>query len=120
MSSNNRWQDWTSIVAGVVLFITPFVFGQMAVTYAAWTAFIGGLLLVLVGAYNLARPADRAGEWVEGLIGVVLILAPFVLGFTAATTMAWSAWIIGIVSVVPAATALFMDTRDRPTVAAQH
>jgi ABC-type molybdate transport system permease subunit len=120
MSSSNRWQDWTSIAAGVVLFITPFVFNQMAIANAAYTAFVGGVLLVLVGVWNLARPSDRAGEWIEGLIGVLLILAPFVLSFAAITTMAWSAWIIGIVAVVLAATVLFMDTGDRPAMAAQH
>jgi ABC-type molybdate transport system permease subunit len=120
MSSTNRWQDWTTIAAGVVLFITPFLFNQMAIANAAYTALVGGVLLVLVGVWNLARSSDRAGEWLEGLIGVLLILAPFVLGFAAVTTMAFSAWIIGIISVLLAASVLFMDTRDRPAMAAQH
>jgi len=119
MSTRQRWEDWISVVAGVVLFVTPFVFSGTAIASAAWTAFVAGVLLVIVGVWNLARPTDRAGEWVEGLIGVLLILAPFALGFTAVTAMAWSAWIIGVVSVVLAGAALFTDGRDRPTLAAQ-
>jgi uncharacterized membrane protein HdeD (DUF308 family) len=120
MSTRNRWEDWTSIVAGIVLFVTPFLFNGTAITSAAWTAYVGGVLLVLVGAYNLTRSSDRAGEWVEGLIGVLLILSPFVLGFTAASTMAWSAWIIGIVAVLLAGAVLFVESRDQPTLSAQH
>jgi uncharacterized membrane protein HdeD (DUF308 family) len=120
MATWKRWQDWTSIVAGVVLFVTPFVFSATALTSAAWTAYIGGVLLAIVGLWNLARPSDRAGEWVEGLIGVLLIVSPWVLGFTSLNSMAWSAWIIGIVSLVLAASTLLAAPDRRPTVAAQH
>jgi uncharacterized membrane protein HdeD (DUF308 family) len=119
MSTRQRWEDWLSIVAGIVLFVTPFVFNGAAIAGAAWTAYVAGVLLVLVGIWNLARPSDRAGEWVQGLIGVLLILSPWALGFTAATSMAWSAWIIGLVAVALAGAVLFLDTRDRPTLAAQ-
>src|ERR1700730_16351316 len=121
MSTWKRWQDWASVVAGVVLFITPFVFSATAMAGAAWTAFIGGALLVIIGLWNLARPLERAGERIEGLIGVLLIVSPWVLGFTAVSAMAWSAWIIGIVAIVLAGAVLFFeDARDRPTLSAQH
>jgi uncharacterized membrane protein HdeD (DUF308 family) len=120
MSARKRWEDWTSIVAGIVLFVTPFVFNATAIASAAWTAYIAGVLLVVVGGWNLARPSERAGEWLEGVIGVLLIVSPWVLGFTGAPAMAWSAWIIGIVAVALAATALFVDTGDRAAMAAQH
>lgn len=49
------------MVLGVVLFVTPFVFGAMANTTAAWTAYIGGVLLVLVGLFDLANPDSQTG-----------------------------------------------------------
>src|SRR4030081_3135419 len=57
MSTRQRWEDWISVVAGVVLFVTPFVFSGTAITSAAWTAFVAGVLLVIVGVWNLARPS---------------------------------------------------------------
>jgi hypothetical protein len=35
MQKWNRWQDWTNVVLGVILFITPFIFGATGNTAAA-------------------------------------------------------------------------------------
>jgi len=72
MSTWTRWQDWVGVVLGVLLFITPFVFGGMVSTGAEWTAFICGVLLVILGLIDLANPANRTGEWAEGVLGVLL------------------------------------------------
>ena len=53
MSGEMRWQDRINAVLGVVLFITPFVFGDTSNTAAAWTAYVGGALLVVFGAGSL-------------------------------------------------------------------
>jgi uncharacterized membrane protein len=120
MSTWKRWQDWANVVLGVLLFIAPFVFGGMAVPAAAWTAYIGGALLVIVGLYDLASPDNRMGQWVEGVIGVLLFIAPWALGFTALTAMAWSAWIIGVLSVILAATVLFGQGTEQRRMVSQH
>ena len=119
MQKWNRWQDWTNVVLGVLLFITPFVFGATPIRAAAYTAYIGGVLLVIVGLFDLATPKNQAGEWAEALLGVLVFISPWVLGFSALTTMAWSAWIIGVLSVVLAASVLFAE-RNHQTMAAQH
>ena len=120
MSAWKRWQDWANVVLGILLFITPFVFGGLAIPAAQWTAFIGGILLVLVGVFDLANPANRAGEWAEGVLGVLVFIAPWVLGFTSLSAMAWSAWIVGILSVVLAASVLFAGGAERRTLVGQH
>ena len=120
MCAWRRWQDWANVVLGVVLFITPFVFGGPARPTAAWTAFIGGALLVIVGLWALSSPVNRTGEWAEGILGVLLFISPWVLGFTGVSGMAWSAWIIGVLSVLLAASVLFGGGADRPTLVGQH
>lgn len=102
-----RWQDWVMVVLGVLLFITPFVFGATAVTNAAWVAYIGGALLVIFGLVDLAYPAFSAGEWVGLIVGVLLFLAPWVLAYNGLARMAWSDWIIGVLAVLLAASVLF-------------
>jgi hypothetical protein len=103
----------------VILFITPFVFGAMANTSAAWTAYIGGVLLVIVGLFDLANPDSQAGEWTEGVLGLLVFVSPWVLGFSGLTMMAWSAWIVGVLTVVLTASVLFAE-RGQPRVMAQH
>jgi hypothetical protein len=119
MEKWNRWQDWANVVLGVVLFITPFVFGATGNQTVAFTAYIGGVLLVLVGLFNLANPASQAGEWTEGVLGALVFLSPWLLGFAGLTMMAWSAWIIGVLAVILTASVLFAD-RSPQRVAAQH
>lgn len=121
MSTWKRWQDWAAVVIGVLLFIAPFVFGAMAVmTAAAWTAWIGGVLLVIVGLYDLSSPDNRVGEWVQGVIGVLLFIAPWVLGFSGLAAMAWSAWVAGVLVVVLAASVVFFEGTAQRRMVGQH
>jgi hypothetical protein len=68
--------------------------------------------------WNLSNPAGQFVEWAELVIGVLLFIAPWVLGFSAPTAMAWSAWLAGIVAVLLAGSELFAD-RNRHALAAQ-
>ena len=119
MSTWKRWQDWAEVVLGVLLFISPFAFGQ-TLRSAQWTAFIGGALLVIFGLWNLSSPATRTGEWLAGLVGVLVFVAPWVLGFSGLGALAWSAWVIGVLSVLLAASVLFASSAGQQTLVGQH
>jgi hypothetical protein len=118
MTTWRRWQDWGTIILGVLLFISPFAFGATAEQGAAVAAYAGGVLLVLAGLLNLASPENQIGEWAAVVIGVLLILSPWLLGFAGLTMMAWSAWVIGALAVLLAASVLFAPG-GRPSQAAQ-
>ena len=120
MSTWKRWQDWAEVVLGILLIISPFAFSSLAVPSAEWTAFIGGILLVIFGLWNLSSPANRTGEWLAGLLGVLVFIAPWVLGFSGLGAMAWSAWVIGVLNVLLAASVLFVGTARQPTLIGQH
>ena len=111
-----RWQDWASVVLGVLFFLTPFVFGATAVTAAAWTAYVGGVLLVVAGLYNLSSPTHRAIEWAEVVLGVLLFVAPWVVGFATLTPVAWSAWIAGVLAVLLAGSVLYGERESSAVV----
>lgn len=112
-----RWQDWATVVVGVLLFIAPFAFGATGVSSVAYTAYAGGILLAVAGLWSLASPQAQFPEWAEVVIGVLLFIAPWVLGFSAVTAMAWSAWIAGILAVVLSGSVLYAD---RGRLAVQH
>ena len=69
------------MVIGILLFIA---LGAAAGSNVAW---IGGVSLAIVGLWSLSSPRAQAGEWTEVVIGVLLFIAPWVLGFTAMTAM---------------------------------
>jgi VIT1/CCC1 family predicted Fe2+/Mn2+ transporter len=106
MSGEMRWQDWINAVLGVILFITPFVFGDTSHTAAAWTAYVGGALLFVFGAGSLLFRWDTTVEYLPLIEGVLLFLAPWVLGFSGIRAMAWSAWLIGVLVFISAGSAL--------------
>ncbi|MCP2166978.1 SPW repeat protein [Goodfellowiella coeruleoviolacea] len=57
--------EWIQIVLGVLLFISPWVMGYSALTGAAWTSWIIGVLTVIAGV--AALPAANAAH--QGLAG---------------------------------------------------
>jgi uncharacterized membrane protein HdeD (DUF308 family) len=116
-----RWQDWLTVVIGVLLFITPFVFRATGITAAAWTAYIGGVLLVIAGLSNLSlsNGKNQLIEWAEVVIGVLLFIAPWALGFASVSNIAWSVWIAGVLAVLIGGSVLLRE-RNRPTLIGQH
>jgi putative effector of murein hydrolase LrgA (UPF0299 family) len=120
MSAWKRWQDWAIVVLGIVLFITPltvpFISGGTATAAAAYTAYVMGLLFVGAGVYVLANPVKLAAEWIEIVLGVLLIASPFVIGFSGVVVVAYTAWIIGVLAILLAGSVLLMQGR-RPAMA---
>jgi hypothetical protein len=97
---------------GFVLFTTPFVFGSIfntnpaAWTPAASTAWVGGLLLLLFSAESVFTVFDRWIELLPLMEGMLLFVAPWVLGFTSIVAMAWVAWAAGILTLAISGSAL--------------
>jgi SPW repeat-containing protein len=102
MRAWTRWQDWAIVVLGVLLFIAPWVFGTAAVSSGSWDAWILGVVAVILGLLSLGLPRNVATEWITLIVGVLLFISPWVLGFAAVAAAAWSAWIIGILLFVAA------------------
>ena len=106
MNAWRRWQDYATMVLGVVLFATPFAFGDTGHTTAAYGAYVLGVLVLLSGVLSAAFDEARRVELVPVVLGVVTFLAPWVLGFTAVTAIAWAAWIVGVLTVLGAGSLL--------------
>jgi hypothetical protein len=102
MRAWTRWQDWAIVVLGVILFITPWVFGTASVSSGPWDAWILGVVAVILGLLSLGLPRNIVTEWITLVVGILLFISPWVLGFAAVAAAAWSAWIIGILLFVAA------------------
>jgi len=108
-----RWQDYATIILGVALFVTPFVFGDTSQGTATTTAYILGVLLVLSGVLAAAMREANTVEWIPVILGVITFISPFVFGFTAVTAVAWGAYIVGVLAVVNAGSLLLNLTGNR-------
>jgi SPW repeat len=114
-----RWQDWVAVVAGVYAFLSPI--WTHTETKATTTVVILGIVAAVVGLVSLAVPGAVALEWVEVVVGILMFISPWVIGFTAMSGMAWTAWIVGVVLVVVGLLALPQGNRvHRGTLTAQH
>ena len=95
-----RWQDWAVIAVGVVVFATPFVFGEISSGNAAYSAYVMGALVGLAGllAAFMATPSKLV-EFIVAVLGVILFFTPWLFGFTAVTATSWVSWIAGLAVV---------------------
>jgi hypothetical protein len=114
MKKWTRWEDWVAIAAGVAVALSAMFVPAMGASVAIMVTL--GVLLVISGVVNLAFPGLVAMEYVQGALGVLLIISPWVGGYADAMTFgaAWMSWICGAIAVVVAALAI------RPSMQAHH
>ncbi|MFL6623249.1 MAG: SPW repeat protein [Sulfurifustis sp.] len=113
-----RWQDWVMLVLGIWLFLSPFWLTGYASTQsvAAWNSYVFG---VLVAGFAWAALANqrRWEEWVELVLGIWLIISPFVLGFYRAEYgAAWNQIVLGVLIAADAAWVLAAYRGERVRV----
>jgi SPW repeat-containing protein len=111
MTTWRRWQDWVVVALGVILFVTPFVFGETSQAVAASAAYVLGVLIVLGGLLNAAMRQAGGLEIIPAVLAVILFVSPWAFGFTAVTALAWSAWITAILIVLAVGSLFAMQTR---------
>ncbi len=91
------------VLAGIWEVAAPFVLGYTATTAFLWDAIIVGLALVVLAgwaALSNQQGTDRGLDWVNALVGLWLIAAPFVLGYTGVVAALWNDVLVGIVVAV--------------------
>jgi hypothetical protein len=102
-------------VIGVLTALSPLVTTTNAA--AAWTMVVLGVVLAATSLWSLAVPGSVASEWVHGVLGVLLFLAPWVMGYSALTGASWTSWVAGVLAVVVAASALPAANAEHRTLA---
>src|SRR5262245_30501958 len=96
--------DWAEVVLGLVAVLS---FLWMDNNNAAmWTMIILGGLITLDGLASLAMPGMVYGEAVQIVLGVLMFISPWVMGYTQFNGISWSSWIIGGLTVVIGGAAL--------------
>jgi uncharacterized membrane protein HdeD (DUF308 family) len=99
-----RPYDWAEVVLGAVALLSPLWLDTG--NAAKWSLIVLGALILLDGVASLARPNMVFGEGAQIILGVLLFIAPWVMGYTALNGASWSSWIVGALAVVAGAAAL--------------
>lgn len=107
-----RWQDWANLVLGLWLILSPWLLGYSATSAALWNALIVGVVVGLMALLHLQN-GPMWEEWVNVVLGVWLILSPWLLGFSAQGNATWNAVVVGL---LVGALALSV-TREKPKAA---
>jgi hypothetical protein len=113
-----RWQDWAEVVLGVVAVLSPL--WMDTTNTVTWTLIVLGALIALDGLFSLAMPGVVYGEYVQVVLGLLLFISPWVMGFTDMTGAMWTAFIIGALTVVAGAAALPAANTAHQGMAGQH
>jgi len=98
-----RWQPIVALVLGAYVVVSPWLIpyllrGSVLTLGSAWSHYIAGAAIVIVAA--LAISSFRLWEaWVEALLGLWVIIAPWVLGFTSLHAFTWNSVIVGALLV---------------------
>jgi uncharacterized membrane protein HdeD (DUF308 family) len=99
-----RWQDWAEVVIGVLVLLSPLVVDTD--TAAMWTMIVLGALIALDGLVSLAMPATTYGEWFQMVLGVLLFISPWVMGYSEFTAASWVSWVGGVLTIAAGALAM--------------
>jgi 4-hydroxybenzoate polyprenyltransferase len=90
--------SWLTLLLGLFLGVAPWLLGYQNNSTAMWTSVILGVVMVLVAGYKLLMKDTARWEfWVAGIVGLLAVFAPFILGFSTVATAMWTTGIIGLV-----------------------
>ena len=99
-SVNKRWQDWINLLLGIWLFFSPWILGfYSSIPGQSWNFFIIGVAFFVfaLAAVNMRTLWE---EWVNLVLGIWMIISPWVLRYSANATARDDAVVVGIVVAV--------------------
>lgn len=103
--SNVQMASGLNVLAGIWLIIAPFILSYNNVAGSTTNDVIVGIVVLVLAAARTMGDNYKASwmSWVNFVLGVWLILAPFVLGYPTGSTAFYNDIILGIIIAVLAA-----------------
>ena len=109
--SNAKLCDLANLILGAFLFLSPWLFA-FAAGPQSQSAHISGIVIAVLSVAALAAFAVWE-EWLNLIVGLWVIVSPWVLGFSA-TTAATVHIVIGVLASVLAAIELWFMYQEPP------
>ena len=107
--------SWVIAVAGLWEILAPFIIGYSSATGAMVDAIIFGILLLGIGIWAALVNSNgtiKVLSWINAVLGLWVLLAPFIIGYSKTTGAMVNDLIIGIVVVILGIWAAVAPGRD--------
>ena len=119
-----RWQDSANLVLGVWLILSPWLLQFAANAGALWNAVVVGVIIAVLALAALIEFREWE-EWAGMVLGVWLVVSPWVLGFaatgavveTGAVAATWNFIVVGLLTIALAAWSLWAERHRGPPAA---
>lgn len=112
MSNLTRPLGLAALVAGIYAALCPIWTTTPLANNAQYTMIGLGVVLAIVALFSIAMPGRVALQGLIAFLGLLFVLTPWVMAFTEFTALAWTAWIVGIVSLVAGAADVTMTRSE--------
>jgi|SRR5579884_659715 len=99
MTGGNHAASIINLLAGIWLFISPWVYGFSG-DMNAWNAWIVGFVIAVLAAVRLAAPAQSWLSWINCVLGIWTFFTPWIYGFTGDTARLVNSLVIGVIVFV--------------------
>lgn len=96
-ASQVRLASGLNFIAGIYLLISAWIGGVNAGNHA--NGIIAGIVVAVLAATRFSGATGPWASWIDALIGVWLIISPWVYGY-AGSGMEWNSIVVGIIMVV--------------------
>jgi SPW repeat-containing protein len=114
-----RLQGWVTLLAGAYTITSPIVLSTIGEAKVVVAMITLGALVAISSLVSLARPNVSAAVWATTAFGVLLFVAPWMVGYAGLTGPAWTSWLVGVLVVVVSQTVVRPFNRA-PRHAFQH
>ncbi|MFC9996225.1 SPW repeat protein [Nocardia sp. NPDC127526] len=104
MFTESRAQDMVAVVLGAIAALSPLFVDTN--NRAMWTLVVLGVCIALTGLGQLMKMVSATADYAMAALGVLLFISPWVMNFDAYSGASWTAWIVGVLTVVVAVAAL--------------
>jgi hypothetical protein len=94
-----HWRDIVNLILGLWLIVSPWILSYIAEPAAAWNGHIVGII-VAVAALAALIAFHIWEEWVNVVLGIWLIVSPFILGYAMLPSALWNQIVIGLVTLI--------------------
>ena len=108
-------QDWIMLVCGALLFVAPWALGFSGDAAGARAAWVGGVVIVIMAIAALVQFAEWE-DWVALVAGVLVIAAPWLLGFAAIGHAVWTFVALGLIVALASVSEIWTLHTGSPAV----
>jgi hypothetical protein len=112
--------DVTNLMLGAVLFLSPWLLSFSSIhDLASWNAWIAGMVIAVLSIAALAAFAEWE-EWLNLIVGLWVIISPWVLHFSTNLQVTSTNVIIGVIVAALAAYEIWLNHSGTPRVTQMH